>query len=226
MLAATLLSLVFALIAAWRMRGEEQRKLVAEQQKIGAAVSYAIEPDSVIAQAADALGVDMVASPKELFVNTRPGTPVDIEGIVAITSLEHLAFCATGLVDDDLPHLKKLPELKFLNLSSTAVTDRGVADLTNLRLITLHLEQTAISDAAAESLAKIKTLKYLCLDEGAMSESALKRIREALPDCKVNLVEPVNRGLTVYVVDDQSDTGPELPADSDDDAPKSPSQID
>ena len=198
LVAATLFSVVFALIAAWRFRAHEQRRLVAEQQRIGAAVSYSIAPDSVAAQAADVIGVDMVASPKELFVNTLPGTPVDIEGIVAITSLEHLAFCATGLVDDDLPHLKKLPKLKFLNLSSTDVTDRGVAALTDLRLVSLHLEQTAVTDASAESIAKIMTLKYLCLDDGALSESALQRIHEALPECKVNLDKPVNRGRAIF----------------------------
>jgi hypothetical protein len=226
LIAATLFSVAFALVAAWRLRGEQQRKLVAEQQKLGAAVSYALEPDSLTAEAAEALGVDMVANPKELFVNTPPGTPVDIEGIVAITSLEHLAFCATGLVDDDLRHLKNLPKLKFLNLSSTDVTDRGVAVLTNLHLISLHLEQTAVSDASAESLAKIKTLMYLCLDEGAMSESALQRIREALPDCKVNLVKPLNRGQILYVVDDQSGNDPGSPAVNNDDAPESPGQVD
>jgi len=202
LIATSLIAVACAMLAAWRTIAHEQRGLVTKQEELGAAVNYALKPESMTAKAAEVVGVDMVASPKELFVNTPPGAPVDIEGIVAIKSLEHLAFCATGLQDADLPYLKHLPKLKFLNLSSTDITNRGIEYLTNLRLISLHLEQTRISDAAAASLAKIETLRYLCVDEGAMSDSALQKIRSTLPDCTIKETKPVRSNSKVYTPDD------------------------
>lgn len=201
LIAAVAFSALFALIAAWRLRAQKQAHLVGKQREIGAAVGYSIQPESVTAKAAEAIGIDMVASPKELFVNSLPNEPVDIQGIVAIKSLEHLAFCATGLVDQDLEHLKQLPDLKHLNLSSTSVTDRGIDALTSLGLVSLHLEDTAVSDDAIESLMEINTLKYLCLSDGALSESSLQRLTRKLPMCKVKLVKPSNPGLRAYVAD-------------------------
>ncbi|MEZ6105745.1 MAG: hypothetical protein R3B96_06400 [Pirellulaceae bacterium] len=64
--------------------------------------------------------------------------------------------------DAGLEQLKSLPELEYLNLYGTPVTDGGLAHL-----------------------AEIKTLKKLYLWQSQVTAEGVARLREALPECEI-----------------------------------------
>jgi uncharacterized membrane protein len=74
--------------------------------------------------------------------------------------------------------------IQWLDLGSTAVTDRGMAPLTAMhQLLRLHLDGTAVSDAGLGSVTGLKRLQYLNLrgtkitDRGIAALHALPRLR-------------------------------------------------
>ena len=82
----------------------------------------------------------------------------------------------------------QLTNLKWLSLEQTAVTDTGIAELEGLQqLETLLLNGITITDAALESLKKLKSLRLLDLtycDE--LSQGAVNELRAALPNTQVS----------------------------------------
>ena len=87
--------------------------------------------------------------------------------------------------DKHVALVKPLGNILFtLNLRGTAVTDKGLEDLKNLKsLVRLHLEKTKITDAGLAHLAGLENLEYLNLwgtevtDAGVQSLAGLKKLR-------------------------------------------------
>ena len=52
-------------------------------------------------------------------------------------------------------------------------------------LVRLELRQTRITDAATQTLARLKTLKVLDLSQTGVTDDGLKKLRAALPGCDV-----------------------------------------
>jgi hypothetical protein len=114
--------------------------------------------------------------------------------------------------DEDVAHLKSLPELKWLSLRSRQVTDAGVQHLHGLtNWIHLDLSDTSVSDEGVRHLqgmtnlqelclhgmavsndglrhvVKIRSLRKLYVDEHKVTEEGIKAIKRALPDCSVSV---------------------------------------
>ena len=90
---------------------------------------------------------------------------------------------ATGATDDDLLLLQGLPELRYLHIGSSQVTERGLPHLVGFSA--LENLEVNLSDADMEHIAKITRLKRLCLshitDEGMKQVAKLSNLEEFNP---------------------------------------------
>lgn len=93
----------------------------------------------------------------------------------------------SGLRDDDLEYLN--PNLKELDLSSCQITDKGVSKLRRLKhLVSLNLNNNAMSQFAFESLRKLKSLRFLDLrDCPDIHTEQAKIFEDSLPETTVML---------------------------------------
>jgi hypothetical protein len=79
-----------------------------------------------------------------------------------------------------------LPRLRSLDLGSTGVSDTLFDGLEpNPSLQELRLDHTSVSDASVDALAGWVGLKSLDLTGARLSGDRLRRLREALPNCRV-----------------------------------------
>lgn len=180
---------VFTGLALWKARGDEQKAQVQKLRANDFAVGYKLKPSSVRAKVADKLGIDMVAKPKDLAANSASNVPIPMDDLIAMKSTEHLVFNVTGISDQDLARLDELPNLKHLNLSSTRISDEGISNISDLNLISLHIEKLDITDACTESLAEIKSLKWISVTTGTFSDAAIDTLQKRLPSCKIHLAK-------------------------------------
>jgi uncharacterized membrane protein/YHS domain-containing protein len=91
------------------------------------------------------------------------------------------SVAGTNFGDPDLSRLAPLaPNLRWLDLGGTRVTDAGLAALTTMRnLKRLHLERTAITDAGLKPLAELPELQYLNLYGTAVTDAGLEQLQTA-----------------------------------------------
>ena len=76
--------------------------------------------------------------------------------------------------DEDLDILSELPQLRYLNLMGTGVTDDGLEKLKNLKgLDVLKFSGTRITDAGLPAISKLQNLYVLVLSETAVTDSGL-----------------------------------------------------
>jgi len=84
---------------------------------------------------------------------------------------------AAQLTDDGVLQLTRLGQLRELNLSNTAITDRALAVLESLPLLeTLSLAGTRVSDAGAAKLASLPHLRTLNLAWTHTGDGALRAL--------------------------------------------------
>lgn len=85
-------------------------------------------------------------------------------------------------------YLKQLPDLRRLSLSSTKVTDKGLAYLKDLdRLEDLVLVQTGITDAGLKHLQQMPNLKSVNLILSKVTDRGAADLKKALPKAEVFL---------------------------------------
>lgn len=92
---------------------------------------------------------------------------------------------STNFGDAELAKLKPIgPNLKWLDLGGTGVTDAGLALLGSMpNLVRLHLERTALTDAGLKSVAQLHNLEYLNLYGTAVTDDGLDALQK-LPKLK------------------------------------------
>ena len=79
-------------------------------------------------------------------------------------------------------HVKSLtavaPQLQWLDISKTQVTDASAADLAQLKSLTrLHLENTAVTDAALAGVGQLANLEYLNLYGTKVTDAGLEALK-------------------------------------------------
>src|SRR5262245_55358350 len=103
----------------------------------------------VCAQSADVADfVKQVQARKGKVVLDGKGMPVEVH------------IHDKGFTDKDLAILKPYPDLKFLNLQHTRVTDAGVAEVVQMEpgLEKINIHDTAVTPGCVKHLAKLKSL--------------------------------------------------------------------
>jgi len=134
-------------------------------------------------------------SDRDLAVLSKIGTlkKLDLSGtllhgsglkrLAALKNLIDLDVDSNRLGNDSISVLTSaLPALQILDLSSTSITDAGVALLPRLKHLTkLRLNHCDITDRCMVDLAKIKTLEKVNLTGTEASPDGLRRLQAALP---------------------------------------------
>ena len=108
-------------------------------------------------------------------------------------------FYGTKVTDAGLVHLKGLTNLTWLEvsrdgeklrerlLSNTKVTDAGLAHLKGLNNLTgLLLAGTKVTDAGLAHLKGLTKLKRLGLWDTKVTDAGKKKLKQALPNCKIS----------------------------------------
>ena len=90
------------------------------------------------------------------------------------------------ITDGGLVHLKGLTNLEYVALDGTEITDAGLKHLKGLpKLAVLHLEDTQITDAGLAHLNGLTKLWLLDLVNTQVTDEGVKKLQEALPNCKI-----------------------------------------
>jgi YHS domain-containing protein len=90
------------------------------------------------------------------------------------------SILGTNFGDTELSQLTALgPNLRWLDLAGTRVTDAGLSNLTAMpNLIRLHLERTGITDAGLASVTDLANLEYLDLYGTPVTDAGVERLQE------------------------------------------------
>jgi hypothetical protein len=134
--------------------------------------------------------LDNLAPLTDLKILNLSGSRITDEGLAKLEPLKRLKFLylfKTDITDAGLAHLKELPRLEVLCLDQTLITDAGIKSLEALpRLEKLHVHSRApLTDKSIESLSKHVRLFELKVGGPGFTEQGIARLREALPNCKV-----------------------------------------
>lgn len=113
-----------------------------------------------------------------------PVTRAGLEFIRDTRTLRQISFDRCNSIGDDvLEWISQNPNLDELDLTATAVTDRGIGYLTgHAKLQTLWVGSTQLSDASVRVLASLPSLARLQCAGTGISESGLQKLRQAKPD--------------------------------------------
>ncbi len=108
------------------------------------------------------------------------GPPVGDSVLAKVASYPGLAhasavnFHQSAIGDEGLVHLKKFRRLNDVNLDRTHVTAKGAAQLVELNLTHVSLQDCQqIGDDAVDALANLPTLQYLYLDGSPVTDDGL-----------------------------------------------------
>jgi len=110
----------------------------------------------------------------------------DLASLSKLPGLQFLFIDNTQVTDAAMLHLKLLTQLRELGLSSTRVTDKGLTNLGELtKLKWLALAGTQVTDAGLVHLSELSSLKEIWLRETKVSNAGVAKLQEALPELRV-----------------------------------------
>jgi hypothetical protein len=150
----------------------EQAKALAEIEKLGGKVTF-----------------DEKSREKSVIGVNMSGTTVTdagLEHFKGLSQLQELYLTDTKVTGAGLEHLKGLTNLQRLDLMNTKVADAGLEHIKGLtRLGWLNLWGTKVTDAGLNPLAGLTTLQSLNLLFTDVTADGVKRLQQALPNCKI-----------------------------------------
>ncbi len=111
------------------------------------------------------------------------------DGLVDLPSfpqLQNLYLDNTQVTSHGMRILTDLKQLQYLSLVQVNITDAGMKEIGKMtKLRTLNMLQTKTSDAGLKELANLKELRTLLIS-GNITKAGQDRLRQALPDLKIN----------------------------------------
>tara|TARA_R110002072_G_scaffold927_1_gene7415 strand:- start:90285 stop:91256 length:972 start_codon:yes stop_codon:yes gene_type:complete len=130
--------------------------------------------------------IEGIVSLKLLRLNWSLVTDDGLTHIERLPELAMLYLSGTAVTDKMVPHIRPLKSLKALQLSHTGITDEGLAELNGFADLThLGLDGTVITDDSISVIAGFRSLAYLNVSDTDMTAAGLKKLKEALPECRV-----------------------------------------
>ena len=116
-------------------------------------------------------------------LNLRTG---DLNSLRTLSELQSLDLNRTGLDAGSMPWLQNT-RLRWFNAAHTRAGDRLLYDLSQCPdLQYLDLERTSISDAGLKYLYEMPQLRYLNLKRAPVSRAAVEQLSAALPTCIID----------------------------------------
>ena len=78
------------------------------------------------------------------------------------------------------------PNLNWISLRNTEITDNGLKPLTKLQFLQyINLSGTQVTDKSISTLASMKSLNEIYLWNSQVTESGAEKLRESLPEAKI-----------------------------------------
>jgi uncharacterized membrane protein/mono/diheme cytochrome c family protein len=137
--------------------------------------------------------VEKKIAPRDLNDALAKAAGLSAQQSIAITALSpkepwlqcNASIAGTNFGDQDLAKLAALgPNLRWLDLGGTAVTDAGLAHLSTMPNLTrLHLERTRVTDVGLARIGALHDLEYLNLYGTEITDAGLEQL-EQLPKLK------------------------------------------
>jgi hypothetical protein len=147
--------------------------------------------DRAIAQWAMRIGARVKVNERDEWVYARDGLPKES------FRLTHVEFSRTSMTDAGLEYLRGTSIID-LSLEETKVTDDGLVAIADLRLVFLDADGVrGITDVGAERLGRIRSLKWLYLDDTKISDKGLDHFMQLsdLQELHVKRTEVTPRGI-------------------------------
>ena len=109
----------------------------------------------------------------------------DLTPLACFTTLEFLSLAGTQV--SHVTFLARFASLQFLILVGTSVSDlTPLARLNSLRY--LLLDDTPVSDLTP--IVRLASLEYIDIENTLVSEATFRKLREALPNCRIAYAKP------------------------------------
>jgi hypothetical protein len=108
-------------------------------------------------------------------------TRVNLEMAIALSQLSNVRLLdlnGCGVDNRCLLHLANMRSLQDLCLTNNAISDDGIKDLLKLKLQTLRLTETDITDAAVETLSTMTSLQVLSLTENRLTDRSIDSLKK------------------------------------------------
>jgi len=113
--------------------------------------------------------------PKAVAALEKLGATIQRDDKAPGKPVSSVHFFQKAIKNDDLVHLKGVPDLKRLELIGTGVTDDGLAHIKGLtKLESLDLGYAKVTDAGLAHLKELKELKHLTLSGSSLAKVAIK----------------------------------------------------
>ncbi|MDD1721849.1 MAG: protein kinase [Euryarchaeota archaeon] len=107
-----------------------------------------------------------------------------------LPALKHLDVGRSRITDKGLAELKRLSNLEVLDLSGTRVHGDGLAELRDLlNLRQLRLKDNEISPAGADALSRLTSLELIHLQGSRIAQADLLRLQAAIPSARLKFLE-------------------------------------
>jgi len=124
---------------------------------------------------------------KTLTINNLQFTAVGLRNIGQHNSLTSLRINRARLNDKAMRSLSVNNSLTSLDLSNNKLTGENLGDLAQITSLEhLNLKNNNLTDECLDGLAQITSLKNLSLNNNKLSKEGLKKLKKALPDCRID----------------------------------------
>ncbi|HUE72847.1 MAG TPA: hypothetical protein VMP01_18320 [Pirellulaceae bacterium] len=113
-------------------------------------------------------------------------TELMIEDVVQCPELVRLSWSGGSIGDDDVRMLRRLRNLKSLELEATDISDDALEVIGQLpALRKLDLSATRVTDRAVDALAAMPMLQRVRLQHSRISQAAADKLRQSRPELEV-----------------------------------------
>jgi Leucine-rich repeat (LRR) protein len=186
---------LFAFACSWFAvklgQAKRQREAVEEFSKLGGTIAYDYQLDASTKQNKEPpspawlrkiLGDDFFHT----VVYAHLENDASMLYLKDLSEIRRLNLSGSEITDKGLEQLKDLPQLQNLCLVGTTVTDPGLEHLRGLtQLQVLALDGTKVTDNVLEHLKELTQLKELGLYDTKVTDEGVKKLQQALPNCKI-----------------------------------------
>jgi hypothetical protein len=195
------LTIAVAIPCSWlaveMKKAREQKEAVERITNMGGGVRYARKADALgnglpgseppaPAWLQDLLGVDFFTEVVQADFNSTGVTDAGLGPIEGLPQLRWLFLGGTRVTDAGLERIRMSTRLEGVDLDYTQVTDSGlrhIKGMTSLRW--LGLRGNRVTDAGLEQLGGLTELESLGLNRTHVTDDGVKKFQQALPNCQI-----------------------------------------
>ncbi|MCH7728516.1 MAG: PD40 domain-containing protein, partial [Planctomycetes bacterium] len=190
LIVVVILGIGFAWVAFKFQQVWEQRKVVAEIEKVGGESYFCYELRAGTspgpAWLKEILGEDFFATVVHVYLYDKKATDDTLANIAKLTELETLIISNIAVSDVGIQHVSNLTKLVYLELSHTCVSNAGLAHLKKLKqLKTLDLSGSRVTGEGFVHLRHLSNLEELYILSEQATRKNILALKQALPQVRI-----------------------------------------